>query len=397
MDEIAIDVRSLGKRYRVEPGEEFWALQDVSFRARRGEALAIIGSNGAGKSTLLKILSRVTEPTTGRAEIRGRVASLLEVGTGFHPELSGRENVYLNAAILGMRKAEIDRQLDAIVAFADIGPFLEAPIKHYSSGMRMRLAFAVAAHLDSEILIVDEVLAVGDQSFQRKCMGAMSDVARRGRTVLFVSHNMAAVQRLCSRALVLAQGRVVADEAPAAAVARYLAQGEDATPTDLAGLPRPGEDLGDLVRLVRCAVEDSTGRPAAVLRFGAPFSVRIDARARCALKDLALVIGIDSADDTRIATATSEDAARFFDASPHAPVSAVARFSDLVLRPGTYHVTVGVRHGQRGLDQVLRAARFSVSEACADGTPPSAASAGYLVARPDWSGAALAESDGAGA
>ena len=394
MDETAIDVRSLGKRYRVDPGREFWALRDVDFRARRGEALAIIGSNGAGKSTLLKILSRVTEPTTGRAEIRGRVSSLLEVGTGFHPDLSGRENVYLNAAILGMRKAEIDRRLDAIVAFADVGAFLEMPIKRYSSGMRMRLAFSVAAHLDSEILIVDEVLAVGDQSFQRKCMGAMSDVAHSGRTVLFVSHNMAAVQRLCSRALLLEAGRVVADEKPGAAVARYLA-GDAATPADLTGLPRPGEELGDLVRLARCTVQDRACRPAATLRFGEPFSVRIDAHARCALKDLALVIGIESADDVRIATAASEDAACFFAAAPDAPVAAVASFSDLVLRPGTYHVTIGARHGQRGLDQVLRAARFSVSEACAEGTAPSAATAGHLVARPDWRSATEPERDDA--
>jgi lipopolysaccharide transport system ATP-binding protein len=394
MDEIAIDVRSLGKRYRVDPDLEFWALEDVTFRARRGEALAIIGSNGAGKSTLLKILSRVTEPTTGRAAIRGRVSSLLEVGTGFHPDLSGRENVYLNAAILGMRKAEIDRRLDEIVAFADIGAFLETPIKRYSSGMRTRLAFSVAAHLDSELLIVDEVLAVGDVTFQRKCLGAMSEVAQSGRTVLFVSHNMSAVQRLCSRALLLEHGRVTADDAPSAVVARYLAQGEDAAPVDLTGLPRPGDHLGDLVRLARCTIQDRSGRPAAVLRYGEPFAVRIDANARGALKDLALVVGIDSADEMRIATAASEDAGRYFDAAPHAPVSALATFSDLALRPGTYHVTIGVRHGQRGLDQVQRAARFTVGEACADGTAPSAATAGFVVARPDWS---LAADEGDGA
>jgi len=179
--------------------DTLWALKDVSFEVKRGEVVGIIGRNGAGKSTLLKVLSRITEPTEGRAEIHGRVGSLLEVGTGFHPELTGRENIYLNGAILGMHKVEIGRQFDAIVAFAEIQRFLDTPVKRYSSGMYVRLAFAVAAHLESEILLVDEVLAVGDASFQKKCLGKMDDVAKQGRTVLFVSHNMSAVQRLCSR------------------------------------------------------------------------------------------------------------------------------------------------------------------------------------------------------
>src|SRR5450830_1443529 len=179
--------------------EEVWALKDVSFEIRRGEAVGIIGRNGAGKSTLLKILSRITEPSTGRVTIKGRVASLLEVGTGFHPELTGRENIYLNGAILGMSRAEIRRKFDEIVAFAEVAQFLDTPVKRYSSGMYVRLAFAVAAHLEPEVLIVDEVLAVGDASFQRKCLGKMNDVASGGRTVLFVSHNMAAVEGLCTR------------------------------------------------------------------------------------------------------------------------------------------------------------------------------------------------------
>src|SRR5437899_6620700 len=192
-----------------ELGETFWALKDVSFEIKRGEVVGIIGYNGAGKSTLLKILSRITEPTEGYANIYGRVGSLLEVGTGFHPELTGRENIYLNGSILGMKNAEIDRNFDAIVAFAEIDKFLDTPVKHYSSGMYLRLAFAVAAHLHPEILIVDEVLAVGDAGFQRKCLGKMSDAARTGRTVLFVSHNMGAIRSLCSEAMWLDQGRVV--------------------------------------------------------------------------------------------------------------------------------------------------------------------------------------------
>jgi lipopolysaccharide transport system ATP-binding protein len=189
--------------------EEFWALRDVSFEVRRGEVLGIIGRNGAGKSTLLKILSRITEPTRGRITIRGRVSSLLEVGTGFHPELTGRENIYLNGAILGMTQREIRTKFDEIVAFAEVEQFLDTPVKRYSSGMYVRLAFAVAAHLEPEILVVDEVLAVGDHEFQKKCLGKMEDVARGGRTILFVSHNMAAVQNLCIKGILLDRGSVV--------------------------------------------------------------------------------------------------------------------------------------------------------------------------------------------
>jgi lipopolysaccharide transport system ATP-binding protein len=207
--------------------EDFWALKDVSFDVQQGEVLGIIGRNGAGKSTLLKILSRITEPTEGRVTIRGRVASLLEVGTGFHPELTGRENIFLNGAILGMSRAEIKRKFDEIVDFAGVEKFLDTPVKRYSSGMYVRLAFAVAAHLEPEILIVDEVLAVGDAEFQKKCLGKMQDVStKEGRTVLFVSHNMNAVESLCSRVIYLQQGSLVADtNDKAAIIASYLAQG----------------------------------------------------------------------------------------------------------------------------------------------------------------------------
>lgn len=188
--------------------EDFWALKNVSFEVKRGEVVGIIGRNGAGKSTLLKILSRITEPTEGRVRLRGRVASLLEVGTGFHPELTGRENIYLNGAVLGMTKAEIKRKFDEIVAFAEVEKFLDTPVKRYSSGMYVRLAFAVAAHLEPEILVVDEVLAVGDAAFQKKCLGKMDDVARSGRTILFVSHNIGAIRALCKNSVWLEQGRI---------------------------------------------------------------------------------------------------------------------------------------------------------------------------------------------
>ena len=202
--------------------QTFWALRDVSLEIKHGEIVGIIGRNGAGKSTLLKILSRITEPTEGHGEIHGRVGSLLEVGTGFHPELTGRENLFLNGAILGMRKAEIERKFDEIVAFAEIDKFIDTPVKHYSSGMYVRLAFAVAAHLEPEILLVDEVLAVGDAAFQKKCLGKMSEVSRGGRTVVFISHNMAAVENLCDKGILLEEGRVTFSGDMKQAVDRYL-------------------------------------------------------------------------------------------------------------------------------------------------------------------------------
>lgn len=207
--------------------EEFWALRDIDFDVQQGEVVGIIGRNGAGKSTLLKILSRITEPTEGRVEIYGRIASLLEVGTGFHPELTGHENIYLNGAILGMSSNEISRKFDEIVAFAEIEKFIDTPVKHYSSGMYVRLAFAVAAHLEPEILVVDEVLAVGDAAFQKKCLGKMSDVSRQGRTVLFVSHNMGAVRGLCTRAIMLQNGMVFCDEDVESVLQHYLSSGAE--------------------------------------------------------------------------------------------------------------------------------------------------------------------------
>jgi lipopolysaccharide transport system ATP-binding protein len=205
-----------------QEGECFWALQDIFFEVRHGEVLGIIGRNGAGKSTLLKILSRVTTPTRGCAKVKGRIASLLEVGTGFHPELTGRENIYLNGAILGMKKAEIEGKFDEIVEFSGVEKFIDTPVKRYSSGMHVRLAFAVAAHLEPEILLVDEVLAVGDAEFQKKCLGKMGDVANSGRTILFVSHNMSAINQLCSRCVLLDNGRKIADDIPENTIEVYL-------------------------------------------------------------------------------------------------------------------------------------------------------------------------------
>jgi lipopolysaccharide transport system ATP-binding protein len=221
-DVLTDNVSNLFRRRGVPPEEQVWALRDVSFELQRGEVLGLIGANGAGKSTLLKILSRITEPTEGRAVLSGRVGSLLEVGTGFHPELTGRENIFLNGTILGMRRTEILRRFDEIVEFAGMARFLDTPVKRYSSGMQARLAFAVAAHLQPEILLVDEVLAVGDAEFQQRCLGKMKDVTREGRTVVFVSHNLAAVRSLCTRALLLEKGRLVFDGDTGEAAERYL-------------------------------------------------------------------------------------------------------------------------------------------------------------------------------
>lgn len=245
--------------------ESIYALKDVSFDVKRGEVLGVIGRNGAGKSTLLKILSRITEPTGGYAEIRGTVSSLLEVGTGFHPELSGSENIFLNGAILGMKKAEIEQKFDEIVAFAEIEKFLYTPVKHYSSGMYVRLAFAIAAHLEPEVLLIDEVLAVGDVAFQKKCLGKMKSVAHEGRTVLFVSHNMAAVESLCQRGIVLSNGQVAVDGTQIEAISQYLA---DVDTSAVSLRDRSDRTGSGEIRIIEIEYRDENGKKLTVLRSG---------------------------------------------------------------------------------------------------------------------------------
>jgi len=259
--------------------ETIWSLQDVSFEVTPGEVVGIIGRNGAGKSTLLRILSRVTQPTSGRAELYGRVGSLLEVGTGFHPELSGRENIFLNGSILGMRRKEIERRFDEIVAFAEVEKFIDTPVKRYSSGMYVRLAFAVAAHLEPEILIVDEVLAVGDANFQKKCLGKMGDIAREGRTVIFVSHNMSAVQRLCTRGLLLDGGRIHKDASVAETISQYLRTGLDQHGERVFGAAgrKPGFDDGTVV-LERIRAMDAAGNMRADFDVKEPVIVEVEYR-----------------------------------------------------------------------------------------------------------------------
>jgi lipopolysaccharide transport system ATP-binding protein len=253
--------------------EDFWALKDVSFEVKQGEVIGIIGRNGAGKSTLLKILSRITEPSEGRVRIKGRVASLLEVGTGFHPELTGRENIYLNGAILGMGRAEIRAKFDEIVSFAEVEKFLDTPVKRYSSGMYVRLAFAVAAHLEPEILIVDEVLAVGDAQFQKKCLGKMQDVAQGGRTVLFVSHNMAAVQRLCHRCMLLKNGTLCASGTTESVLSIYL---QEASPEKRFSFDNVSARSGSgVIRLADIYMEDLRGNKIEGVQSGSDFDIVI--------------------------------------------------------------------------------------------------------------------------
>jgi len=259
--------------------ETIWALKDVSFEVKRGEVLGIIGRNGAGKTTLLKILSRITEPTEGYAEIHGRVGSLLEVGTGFHPELTGRENITLNGAILGMKRAEIERKFDEIVAFSGVEKFIDTPVKHYSSGMHVRLAFAVAAHLEPEILLVDEVLAVGDVAFQKKCLGKMGEVAGEGRTVLFVSHNMTAVKALCSRSVLLQSGQIVFNGLASSCVEEYLSRVSPSISKNIPISQREREKRLSLrAKIVGITIVTEQGETQEVLHSDKPFVIRLTIR-----------------------------------------------------------------------------------------------------------------------
>jgi ABC-type polysaccharide/polyol phosphate transport system ATPase subunit len=293
-ESLTSGLRALG-RGRGRPPEEVWSLCDVSFAVPEGAALGVIGRNGAGKSTLLKVLARITEPTRGVARTRGRVGSLLEVGTGFHPELTGRENIYLNGALLGMGRREINRRFDDMVGFAGIPRFLDTPVKRYSSGMYLRLAFAVAAHLDAEVMLVDEVLAVGDAEFQRKCLGKMAEVEREGRTVLFVSHNLDAIARLCPTTVWLDQGRVQAIGATQEVVASYLSAGV---------VPRSHRSFDDRpaapVALRQVEVGDAEGRLVELLRRDEPFTVALRFMVREPVPGLDLAVSLQALDGSRI-------------------------------------------------------------------------------------------------
>lgn len=334
-----------------------WALRDVSFSVTRGEVVGIIGRNGAGKSTLLKILSQITEPTSGYAELRGRVGSLLEVGTGFHPELTGRENVYLNGAILGMKKAEIDRKFDEIASFAEIEEFLDTPVKHYSSGMYVRLAFAVAAHLEPEILLVDEVLAVGDIGFQKKCLGKMNDVAHEGRTVLFVSHNMGLMQSLTQRGILLEGGQITVDGPINSAITQYQKSFEKLDSLNVAErTDRKGQGR---IRLVDIEICEAGGERGFVTT-GKP--VRFIFQLDGLLPATSCVFSIFSQMGQRIATFKSDAPSPDDSENTQSVPRFVCELDELLLKPGRYRIGVLVRGGGQWQDHLETAATFEVHD-----------------------------------
>lgn len=319
------------------PEEMIWALKGVSFEVKQGEVIGVIGRNGAGKSTLFKILSRITEPTSGYAELRGRIGSLLEVGTGFNPELTGRENVYLNGTIIGMRKREIDRKLDEIIDFSGVEKFLDTPVKRYSSGMYVRLAFAVAAHLEPEILLIDEVLAVGDMAFQKKCLSKISSVAKAGRTVLFVSHTLETVQKLCDRCILLEHG-VLTQEGPTNVIAvQYLKQMYTLSQTRYYRSPEP--EVGKQVSLVEAVTLDSRHQPTDSLLFGEPFSFRLSWQHWVEPLAAAYAIRVYDPKDRLLFAANTLDSSLNIDTQGFCTVTCA--FSTNVLPPNEYRVLVG--------------------------------------------------------
>jgi lipopolysaccharide transport system ATP-binding protein len=339
--------------------EDFWALQDVSFEIKAGEAVGIIGRNGAGKSTLLKLLSRITEPSTGRMHLRGRLASLLEVGTGFHPELTGRENIFLNGAILGMHRSEIKAKFDEIVAFAEVERFLDTPVKRYSSGMYMRLAFAVAAHLEPEILVIDEVLAVGDAAFQKKCLGKMEDVSKGGRTVLFVSHNLEAVLRLCSRCIYLVKGKLEQQGETREVIKAYTEHVKQlSAEIDLTPLPRRFEGTG-AARLLRLCCTPGAATAAWCYEYGRPLEFSLEFSVAEPLEKPELGFAIFSAMGTELVGVTTTQEAPLARMEPGRYLLKVA-VAGLCLNPGTYSLGLGISAHERVVDHIAEAAQLEI-------------------------------------
>ena len=338
--------------------EAIWALKDVTFEVERGGVVGIIGSNGAGKSTLLKVLSRITAPTEGYAEIQGRISSLLEVGTGFHPELTGRENVFLNGAILGMKKAEIDAKFDEIVAFAEVERFIDTPVKHYSSGMHVRLAFAVAAHLEPEVLVVDEVLSVGDVAFQRKCVGKMQGIAGTGRTVLFVSHNMGAVANLCETGLWLENGRIAALDSVDSAIAQYLQSVSSERGGDSSQWRRSGSGEA---RFTAVRFLDEAGRPSEMFSMGDSVAVEFDVEFHRSFREVRFALEVQRAQSAlRVLHITNQDCG--FQLSNVEPGKRTIRvlLPRCMLYPSTYNISLWIGGGETYLDYVQDVASFSV-------------------------------------
>jgi len=383
-----IKVENLGKQYRIGPRQAaystlrdsiagalrapfrrngdsentLWALKDVNFEVMPGEVVGVIGRNGAGKSTLLKIMSRITEPTTGQVDLYGRVGSLLEVGAGFHHELSGRENVYLNGAILGMKRSEVDRKFDEIVAFAEVEKFIDTPIKHYSTGMYMRLAFAVAAHLEPEILLVDEVLAVGDAEFQKKCLGRMKDVAGNGRTVLLVSHNMQAVTQVCSQALWLQPGKPVQQGAASAVISNYLVNRSAIQSGKRAWSPESAPGNQDF-RLRSIRIADEEGKEQSVIDMQRPFYIEAEYEVFRWMRQLRVFFNLNDGLDQPVFSSSDVDSSD--DAVLPRGVGLYRSRCQVwpnLLKPGDYELTVGaVDHGAAYLCVVSHVLRLHVT------------------------------------
>jgi len=338
-----------------EADDRFWALRDISFEVKQGEVLGIIGKNGAGKSTLLKILSKVTTPTRGQIKIKGRVASLLEVGTGFHPELTGRENIFLNGAILGMSKTEIKRKFDEIVAFAEVEKFIDTPVKRYSSGMYVRLAFAVAAHLEPEILLVDEVLAVGDAQFQKKCLGKMGDVAKEGRTVLFVSHNMAAIASLCGRGVLLCEGEIKKVGETSSVISDYL-QGNNRLPTSDSLINHPNRAKGFNQLLTRFVLQTDDD----VVYYGKPLLFRIGYKFPEKIAVPQFCTSFHNEHGATVFTVISDYQTNNTPGSLQGEGEIICRIKSLPLLPGNYFVNLRLWQPGQKLDDIENVARFRV-------------------------------------
>jgi lipopolysaccharide transport system ATP-binding protein len=386
MSASMIEVQNLSKRYRLGGAGplDFWALHDVSFTVQPGEVIGIVGRNGAGKSTLLKILSRITEPSGGRAILRGRVASLLEVGTGFHPDLSGRENIFLNGAILGMKRAEIGRKFDEIVAFSEIEDFIDTPVKRYSSGMYVRLAFAVAAHLEPEILVVDEVLAVGDAEFQRKCLGKMQEVSEgHGRTVVFVSHNMAAVRRLCDCAILLERGNVVLRGNTEEIVTRYFSSACSQPTTELT--EHPNRSGGMKPHFTRLSIRNANGQAESTFAPGDRIVIELQLHCSQRILNPRISIGFtDVAGERLFAVANFLSDSSI--PSLEGDLSLTTQFELPPVLPSRYHLDVGLSDGAgRRYDEIYAATSLDVTESNYLGTShPYFREMGHIMVRSAW-------------
>ena len=362
---IATGVGSLfkGRSKARAAQEEFWALKDVSFEIKQGDRVGIIGRNGAGKSTLLKVLSRITEPTNGSIRIKGRVASLLEVGTGFHPELTGRENIFLNGAILGMSKVEITQKFDEIVAFAEVEKFLDTPVKRYSSGMYVRLAFAVAAHLEPEILIVDEVLAVGDAQFQQKCLGKMEDVGREGRTVIFVSHNIGTVTQLCTKAIYLKQGQIVGIGSTNEIVSNYLLSGGSQS-AHVTLHPKAESSKKKSLSFEEVSLVGHDGRYSSDLDVRYPFSLDLTYEVRKPVQNVELSVRIEAQDGRAVFTSHQSDLSpTCLDGRDVGTYKASIQVPGMFLMPGSYVVSIAAHEPMvQFYDSHERIIGFNVNE-----------------------------------